>query len=299
MPDRTPVEAARRRIGRVGAGLAGRIPPSAKSWRRELPRLEGLGYGAMWSNEGVGGKEAFAQLAVLLAASDHLAVGSGIANIWARHPAAMQAGAATLADAYPGRFVLGVGVSHPAMAGASAEGFRPVPAMRDYLDRMDASSELTLQPGTLFPRVLAALGPRMLELAAERADGAFPAFTPVEHTRLARDTLGPDRLLVVGLRAVLDPDRASARRAVPVTSLRRGSPYRANLERLGYPEAELDSPTDELVDAIAAAGDERLIADRVAAHLDAGADHVVLMLLAEDLPALADQLERLAPALLG
>lgn len=300
MPGHTPVEAARRRMGRVGAGIAGRTPPPADAWRRELPRLERLGYGSVWSNEGVGGKETFAQLGVLLAASDRLVVASGIANMWARHPAAMQAGAATLADAYPGRFVLGVGASHPSRAGESGAGFRPVPAMRDYLDRMDASSELTLPPATPFPRVLAALGPRMLALAAERADGAYPALTPVEHTRLARAALGPDRLLVVGLGTMLDPDRGRARQAVPVgTSLRPGSPYRANLQRLGYTDAQLDDPSDELVDAISAAGDERLIADRVGAHLDAGADHVVVMPLAADLPAIADQLERLAPALLG
>ena len=163
----------------------------------------------------------------------------------------MQGGAATLAEAHPGRFVLGVGVSAPAVlsrvSGLTYE--RLVARMRDYLDEMDAVAG----PGEPFPRVLAALGPRMLGLARERADGAHPFLVPVEHTARARAALGPDRLLIPHQAFALAPDRESARSAVrgmfgPLLDLKSGSQYVRNLERLGYGPAA--AGTDRLLDAL-------------------------------------------------
>ncbi|PXY34039.1 hypothetical protein BA062_17735 [Prauserella flavalba] len=164
-------------------------------------RIERRGYRSVWTNEGIGGKESLVQLGIGLAATETLVFASGVANIWARHAATMPA-AATLAEAYPGRFVLGGGVSDRPMVEASGQVFgRPLAAQRDYLERMRESSALTLQPATPFPTLVGALGPKMLDLARDHADGAMPANLPVAHTAHARERLGPGKLLVVGVSA--------------------------------------------------------------------------------------------------
>lgn len=302
----TTVEHARRRLGAVGVWIA---PGTLSSTpgpdvRAQVARIDRLGYGSLWSGESVGDAEAFARHGVLLAAAERLVVGTGVANLWVRHPVAMRGGAATLADAYPGRFILGVGVSAPGVV-ARASGLtyeRPMARMRAYLDQMDAVADGRPQPAEPFPRVLAALGPKMLDLARERADGAHSWVVPVEHTALARKALGPDRLLIPHQAVVLEPDRARAREVIrgtfgPLLDLASGSAYVRNLERLGYGPA--DAGTDRLLDALFARGDEAAIATRVREHLDAGADHVVIQPLAPDLAATVDQLERLAGAVLA
>jgi probable F420-dependent oxidoreductase len=289
--------AAVQRWGRVGAGIA--VPPTpAEVWRRELVRLEQSAYGSVWINEGIGGWEAMSQLGLVLASTERLVAASGVANIWARHGATAQAGAANLADAYPGRLVLGLGVSNPAVVEPFGVTYRrPLAAMREYLDRMDGAAERAVRPAVPFPRLLAALGPKMLELAAERADGAYPHTMPVEHTALARRALGPDRLLVVGLGAVLDHDRARARAAARRAGVFRlpNSPYLANFRRLGYPEDELTGRvSDRVIDAALACGDADVVAARIREHLDAGADHVVVQMLGADLPGMVTSFHRLA-----
>lgn len=154
-----------------------------------------------------------AHQAVLLAATDRMVTGSGIANVWSRHPAAMQGGADMLGDAYPGRFVLGLGVSHAVMVDGSGQTYqKPVTHMTRYLDQMDATAANGPSPAVPVPRLLAALGPRMLELARERADGAHPYFVPPSHTPRAREVLGNDRLLVPEQAVVLTTDPVTARR---------------------------------------------------------------------------------------
>ncbi|SEG68565.1 probable F420-dependent oxidoreductase, MSMEG_4141 family [Thermomonospora echinospora] len=294
------VEEARGRLGRIGAGLMVPIAP-ANEWRRTVARLEQAGYGSVWINELIGGRESFAQAGLLLAASERLVVGTSVANLWARHPAAMQGGAAVLADAYPGRFALGIGVSAEVLVEASGQKWeRPLQRMRGYLDQMDASTASAPRPAVPFPRLLGALGPKMLALAAERADGALTATMPVEHTRRAREILGPGKLLIVGQIAVpeTDPDtaRAIARQASALDMP--GSPYAKALSGLGYQDADLrDGGTDALVDARSPWGDAETIAARLRAHLDAGADHICVNVLALDLDSAADQFEKLAPAL--
>jgi probable F420-dependent oxidoreductase len=194
-------------LGPVGALLPvsfTELPPIGLQ-RESVRRLEAAGYGAAWTNEVIGGKDALVQLAVLLAATERLVFGTGIANIWARHPQTMHGAAALLAQAFPGRLVLGLGVGYPQQAvSAGLEFGRPLATMRGYLERMTAESQPPA-PAVPYPRIVAANGPKMLALAADAADGALPAWQPPDFTAKARATLGPDKLLVVGL--PVDPDK--------------------------------------------------------------------------------------------
>jgi probable F420-dependent oxidoreductase len=194
----TTVEAARRALGPVGAFLP--VPttsaPPADLQRAAVRRLERAGYRAAWTNEGIG-KDALAQLAVLLAATEHMVFGTGIANIWARAPQTAHAGAALLAQAYPGRLVLGLGVGYPQQAADVGREFgTPLAAMRDYLEQMAAPGQLPA-PDAPYPRIIAANGPKMLALASEITDGAMPAMVQPDFTAQARRVLGPDKLLVI------------------------------------------------------------------------------------------------------
>jgi probable F420-dependent oxidoreductase len=201
------VDAGRRALGRVGAFLpiSTTVAPSVGRQRDAVRRLERAGYRAAWTNEGVGGKDAFVQLALLLAATEQMAFGTGISNIWARSPQTAQAAAAQLTEAYPGRFVLGLGVGYPEQAAGAGRDFgRPLATMRDYLDRMGAPTQMPA-PDVHYPRIVAANGPKMLALAAELADGAIPAMQPPESTAQARQILGPNKLLVVLTRATTEP----------------------------------------------------------------------------------------------
>src|SRR5712692_2571589 len=199
-------------IGRVGVWLGPLTMKAAAETRQIASELEQLGFGALWFGEGVGTKECFTQAATLLAATDRLIVASGIANIWARDPVAMANGARTLADAYPGRFLLGLGVSHaPSVAARGHDYMRPLATMRAYLDAMDEAVFRGVEPAEPATRVLAALGPKMLELAAERTRGAHPYFTPPEHTAMAREVMGEGPLLAPEQAFVLEADPGLAR----------------------------------------------------------------------------------------
>jgi probable F420-dependent oxidoreductase len=247
--------------------------------------FEALGYPVVWIPETLGNKEIFSHAAILLAAATRIVVASGIANIHARDPMAMANGARTLSEAYPGRFVLGVGVSHaPSVAVRGGTYGRPVETMRAYLDAMAAAQYGAPEPAPPVPVVLAALGPRMLELAAERADGAHPYFVPVEHTPFARQHLGPEPFLVVEQAAVLTTDPADGRRigrAFAKNYLALPN-YVNNLRRLGWGDEDLAGDgSDRLIDAVIACGDVETIVKRVRAHLDAGADHVCIQVRAD------------------
>jgi probable F420-dependent oxidoreductase len=285
----------------------------ATAQRQAAARLEALGLGSLWGGERIGSRETFAQHTILLAATESLVIGIGVANMWMRRGIAVQAGAATLAEAYPNRFMLGVGVSHDHQVeriGLKWE--RPVQQMREYLDEMDAAAlkfpELA-QPA--FPFILAALGPKMLELARNRAGGALTFLSPVKHTAAARKLLGPDKLLIVHQAVVLEPDPAQAR-ALARENLTSGQTastvYGKNFLRLGYTDHDVaDGCSNRLIDDIVAWGDEPAIARRIQGHLDAGADHVLLHPITSDrlmvqpdphdVSAAVTQLERLAPAL--
>ncbi|MDT0344117.1 TIGR03620 family F420-dependent LLM class oxidoreductase [Streptomyces litchfieldiae] len=290
------VEETRRRLGRVGVWIAPMTMLSTplRVMREQLARIERLGYGSLWTGEPpsgapVAGREAFAQLAVALAATDRLVIGTGVANIGMRDPMAMHSGAATLAEAYPGRLILGLG---------GQRGRRPLSDLRDYLDGMDKAA-LRVLPGIRYPRVLAALGPKAHQLAGERADGVHPFLQPVAHTEAARDALGPGPLLIPHQALVLTTDATAARgtlRAILGTGRRTTeNAYTRNYRRLGYGDEDLAGErSDRLIDAVLAWGDEDAVAGRLHEHLAAGADHVLLHPLTADLPSAVDQLERLA-----
>ena len=278
--------------GRLGI-FAGSLTAQPASVMREVTRLiETLGFGTLWYGEAVG-REVFAQGAILLAATTDLVVASGIANIWARDPMAMGAGGRALAEAWPDRFILGLGVSHaPAVAARGHDYARPVSAMRDYLDQM-VQAPWRGPEAQLPPIVLAALGPRMVGLAAERTAGAYPYFTTAEHIRLVREQLGPEAFLAADLPVVLARDRAEARTIGDVhTNLYlRLDNYRNNLLRLGWKPDELEPPgSDDLFDAVVAWGETAAVHKRIDALLSAGADQVVLNLITRDrsVPYLAE-----------
>jgi probable F420-dependent oxidoreductase len=193
------IEATRRALGPVGAFLP--VPttsaPPADLQRDAVRRLERAGYPAAWTNETVGGKDALVQLAVLLAATERMVFGTGIANIWARSAQTAHGAAAFLTQAYPGRLVLGLGVGYPQQAASAGREFgRPLATMRAYLDQMNVPAQLPA-PDVAYPRIIGANGPKMLALAAEITDGAMPAGQPPEFTAQARQVLGPDKLLVI------------------------------------------------------------------------------------------------------
>ncbi|MBB5164628.1 TIGR03620 family F420-dependent LLM class oxidoreductase [Mycobacterium sp. AZCC_0083] len=296
------VVAARERLGPVGPylPLGFTSAPPIDLQRTAVGRLERAGFRTAWTNEVIGGKDALVQLAVLLAATERMAFGTGIANIWARQPQTMHAAAAMLAQAYPGRLVLGLGVGFPEQAASAGQEFgRPLATMRDYLRRMD---EQTWPPAAdvAYPRIVGAMGPKLLALGGEHADGAMPAGLPPAFTALARQALGPDKLLVVGLMVIPDNDADRAKdvaRQTVSANLGRGS-YVATVAGLGYPDRELADVSDRIVDDVVGHGGPEAIAAKVREHLTAGADHVALMLpTGTELATGVDQLELLAPAL--
>jgi probable F420-dependent oxidoreductase len=292
------------RLGRVGVWSFALQRLPAADERAAARAYESAGYPAVWFPESVGSKEVFAHAALLLAGSERAIVAPGIASIYARDPMAMAGGAKALAEAYPGRFVLGIGVSHkPSVESRGHDYGKPVEAMSAYLDAMAEASYAGPEPSEPVPLVLAALGPRMLELAAARADGAHPYFVPVEHTPFARERIGPETCLAVEQTAVLSTDPDAARRigrafAKHYLALPN---YANNLRRLGWSDDDIaNDGSDRLIDAVVAWGDVDAIVARVKAHLDAGADHVCVQLSAESSadPSLAGYAE-LAAGLLA
>ncbi len=280
-----PGRAVARRIGRVGVWNNIDRFPTARS-QRFMAEIESLGYDAFWYPETLAGKEALSHAALLLAGGRRLVVATGIASIWARDPMAMANGAKTLAEAFPGRFVLGLGVSHrPSVATRGHEYGKPYARMKTYLEEMEAVRYGGPEPAEPAPRVLAALGPQMLRLAARRAAGAHPYFVPVEHTTVARRELGDGPLLAVEQAAVLERDAEKARRVAREHTARylRLENYTNNLRRLGFGDADLgDGGSDRVVDAVVAWGDAEAVARRVRDHLERGADHVCVQLLRAD-----------------
>jgi probable F420-dependent oxidoreductase len=292
-------------LGRVGV-WTGQLDFSPVGVVRDAAReVEELGYGAMWTGEAVG-REVLTAAQLLLTASDSLVVATGIANIWARDALAMAAGQLSLGEAFPGRFVLGIGVSHKPLLDVRGQDYgKPLAMMRDYLAGMDHGYDVyrAVAPEIRPPRLLAALGPKMLELSATAADGAHTYFVPPEHTARAREILGPDKLLAPEQVCVLSSDPTLAREIARrhTTSYLRLANYTNNLKRFGFDDADFaDGGNDRLVDTICAWGDVDAVAARVKAHLDAGADHVAVQVLVDDRRGLPrKEWAELAPALLA
>ncbi len=290
-------------LGRVGI-WSGQFDFSPASVVREaVAELDELGYPAVWTGE-VKGREVLVTAALMLAATSRLTVATGIAQILARHPQTMMAGQMTLAEAFGDRFLLGIGVSHASLMEIRGVPYtKPLSQLRAYLDEMDraAAEQYRAVPPTSSTRVLAALGPKMLELARVRADGAHTYFVPPEHTASAREILGSGKLLVPEQAFVLDTNPETARELARrhTGSYLRLPNYTNNLRRFGFTDDDLaGAGSDRLVDTIVPWGDPDVLLGRIAEHLDAGADHVCVQVLDPDRRGLPRrQWRELAPAL--
>ena len=245
-----------------------------------VAEVEALGYGAIW----VGGSPD-GDLGVIehpLDITDHIAVATGIVNVWKDDAATVSASYHRITARYPGRFLLGLGIGHPE---ATQEYRQPYAKLVSYLDELDEAKVPAAG------RVLAALGPKVLALSAQRAAGAHPYLVTPEHTRQARQILGEGPLLAPEQKVVLETDpeqaRAIARPRVQTPYLGLTN-YLANLRKLGWTDADFaDGGSDALIDALVVHGDGDAIGRGVTAHLDAGADHVAVQVLGSDpLPAL-------------
>lgn len=272
-------------LGRVGIWSFALQRLAARDEIAAARQLEELRFRTLWIPESLGSKDVLAHSALLLGGTDRVTLATGIANIHARDPMAMANGARALGEAYPGRYVLGIGVSHaPSVQMRGGDYGNPLAQVRAYLDAMDAAQYAAPAPDPPVPLVLAALGPKMLELAGQRADGAHPYFVPVEHTPSARQHLGPDACLATEVTAVLTTDRSAGlaiARAFAKHYLALPN-YANNLRRLGWSDADIESDgSDRLLDAVIAIGDVDAIVRRVNDHLDAGADHVCVQIRAE------------------
>jgi probable F420-dependent oxidoreductase len=276
-------------LGRVGVwSRALRYNPDRAAAADAVAELEALGYGAAWLPDT--GGDVLEDVAEVLEATSSIAVATGILNIWMHLPEYVARGCAALHRDHPGRFVLGLGASHGTVVGERYA--RPLSTMRAYLDELDAADP-PLAPDR---RVLAALGPKMLELARDRAAGAHPYLVTPEHTRRARELLGPDRVLAVEQSVDLDGGLEEARAFV--ADYLRLPNYVSNLKRLGYGEDDLRG-SDRLARDLVAFGSEEAIAARVGEHFEAGADHVCVQVIGTGDAFALDQWRRMAPALVS
>jgi probable F420-dependent oxidoreductase len=262
--------------------------PAARA-QEAAAELEQLGFGAIWFGEAFG-REALTNAGLLLAATKKIVIATGIANIYVRDPMAMAGGQKTLAEAYPGRFLLGLGVSHVPLVEMRGHQYdKPVATMRGYLKAMERAPYQSVPPATRPPKVLAALGPQMLKLSAEQADGAHPYNVTPEHTAQARRILGSGKYLCPEQAVIFETDPAKARaigRAFLALYLKLPN-YTNNFLRLGFTQEDLaDGGSDRLIDAIVAWGDSSCIGERIRAHHAGGADHVCVQVLTEDPHAL-------------
>jgi probable F420-dependent oxidoreductase len=265
-------------------------------------RVEDWGYGALWMPEAVG-REPFSLHAHLASQTSRIVLATGIASIYARDAMAMKAVANTVGEICGGRFMLGIGVSHAPMVTMIRGGSygKPLTTMRSYLEAMEKATYLGPKPAEPVPVLLAALGPKMLALAAESASGAHPYNVTPDHTARAREILGKDRLLCPEQKVMLETDASKARAAArQQLGMYFGLPnYVNNLKSLGFDDADFaDGGSDRLIDAVVAWGDEDAIRKRVQEHWDAGADHVCIQPLPSDGSMGVDEkvLELLAPS---
>ena len=269
----TTTDELRELLGPVGIWMP---PPAAIGLDpEEIARtVEGAGFTSIWI-PGVNAAENLAALEPLLAATGRLVVATGIASVWTWSPAELAAAADRLTSEYPGRFVLGLGVSHAPLVESTGQAYvRPLAKMRQFLDELPPLESTT---------VLAALGPKMLQLARDRTHGAHPYFSPPEHTGFARSVLGTEPLLVPELAVALAPgdDGAAAARAYARYYLKLPN-YTSNLRSLGFGDEDFaDGGSDRLMSAVVPHG-PGAAGDRLRAHLEAGADHVVMQPVGAD-----------------
>jgi len=262
--------------------------------------VEKLGYSALWIPETFG-RDPFVMAAHLLNATSHMTVGTAIANVWKREPIAAGAAARNLAELFPGRFILGLGVSAgPFMLRNGLRYAKPVAFMREYLERIKAAPYKAPRPEAEPPIVIAGLLPKMLALGAELADGIITAMIPPDHIARMRAQIGPAKWLLAQQMVMLETDASKARTAVRefMRFYLNAPPYRRNFQLMGFDEADLrGGGSDRLIDSIIAWGGQRELRDRIAAHYQAGANHVYLIPLSADGGRLPEMrvIEALAP----
>ncbi len=289
----------RPRLGRIGLWAMPEEVPMPLL-RDAVGEAEELGFESFWFGT-FGGREALTTAAILLGATRTMAVGTGIATVVGQDPATMARSANTIAEAYPDRFVLGLGGHRVANPGRSG-GQSPVAQVAGFLDGMDAASYSAVAPARPPHRMLAALGPKMLELAARRTSGVLSYLVPVDHTRVARRALGPDPVLAVEVGVILERDDEVAHHiAHRNLEIYLQAPHQSNnLRRLGY-GPELDAGrVDRLIGDLFVWGDLDSIKARVDDHFDAGADHVCVQVLTVDPTGLPlEGWRALAPTLFG
>lgn len=274
------------RLGRIGVWTYQLDLQPAPAARAAAAGLEELGFRAIWISDSRR-RELFSNACLILQATAAMSVATGIANIYGRDPITMAAGQKTIGEAFPGRFVLGLGVGHK----AAVEGVRghhygpPVATMGHYLEAMASAIYDAPAPPVATPTILAALGPKMIELGRDRADGIHPYHTTPEHTRLARELLGPGAVLAPEQSVVFQADPEKARH-IARSRLRNTLTqpnYLRNLARLGFSDSDLaGSGSDLLIDSLVAWGDQDAVFARLREHLDAGANHVAVQVLVPD-----------------
>ena len=296
------VESVVAKLGPIGVWLGTPLGGAPAATVRSLTAdIERLGYSALWIGEAPGFREVFTHAGLLLSASRNLIIAAGIANIRIRDPLAMTAAAQTLSEAYPGRFVLGLGTSHPSLLGLENQKEKPLDLMRNYLDALDqvAMGSEVLQTPT--PRVLAALRPAMQRLGQERARGVHTFSVPPVHTAATRQRLGPGALIVPEQAVVLDesPSTARAKARAHVRTRLAMPNYVGSFRAIGFNDDDLAGEgSDRLVDSIVAWGSPQRVAERVREHLDAGADHVAVHPVSNDAHVITRELATLAPLLM-
>ena len=290
-------------IGRIGIWTAAFEAHSSSRAREAAQELEAMGYPVLWINEATG-RDPFVLATLLLSATSTLKLATGIANVYARDAMTMAACQKTLAEAFPGRFLLGLGVSSPVLVEKVRRHSydKPLSYLKSYLAAMDEAMFNAVGPTEDPGRVLAALGPKMLELSATRANGAHPYLTTPDHTRHAREIIGPDALFAPEQMVVLETDPGTARAIgrAAVGFYLRAPGYLANLRRLGFTDEDWADPkaaSDRLVDAVVAWGDVETVVRRVAEHHAAGADHVCIQVLRSDRDLPMTEWRELAAAL--
>lgn len=271
-------------LGKVGVWMPARFGAAAAH------EIEALGYGTLW----LGGSPSVEDAVPFLEATERMTIATGILNVWQHEPADVAAARAEVAHQHPGRFLLGVGIGHPE---ATSDYTRPLTTMRKFCDGL-ASAPKPVPKDEL---VLAALGPKMLDLSKERSLGTHPYFTTADHTRFARERLGPQALVAPEVAVVVDENLDTARAtARDYAKLYLGlKNYTQNLLNFGFTEDDIaNGGSDRLIDAVIPHGTPEAIAKQVQEHFDAGADHVCVQPLGHSSPPV-DDLAKLAPALLG
>ena len=272
-------------LGRIGLWtFALDVQPMAKA-QEAAAEIDEMGFGTVWLPEAVG-REIFSSSALILSATKNINVASGIASIAARTAHTMQSGWKTLSEAFPGRFVLALGVSHSHMVTKlhKLSYDKPYSNMVEYLDVMDKSPYAGAAPQSPMYRMIGALGPKMLQLSAERTAGAHPYFTTPQHTAEARALMGAKPLIAPEIAVIFETDKDKARATARkfMSTYTRLPNYANNLMRLGFTQDDVTNQSDRLVDEIVTWGTRDKIAARIKEHHDAGANHVCVQVLTHD-----------------